>query len=218
MKLIVEELEGVSFKRDKTFHYIVGPFIQSGIVNGNKRRYLYENVKGPIDLYIKDKVKKNRALGEFNHPPTPEIDPKKTSHVITELHEEMLNEAKGICNWNGKARVLNTPDGLIVQALLEGGVQLAVSTRALGSLKSINGINEVQNDFRLCTAADIVYEPSAPDAFVYGILENKEWVVDGQGLLREMFVEDYKKEIQKQSAKKTKDELLIQFRHFLSII
>jgi len=130
----------------------------------------------------------------------------------------MLNKSKGECNWIGKARILNTPDGLIVQALLEGGVQLAVSTRALGSVKTINGINEVQNNFKLCTAADIVYEPSAPDAFVNGILENKEWVVDGQGLLREMFIDDYRETIKHQSAKKTKEEMLLQFNKFLSIL
>lgn len=218
MKLIVEQLRDVSFNQENKFHYLVGPFIQTGIVNANKRKYIYENVKNPIDEYIQTKVKKNRALGEFNHPPTPVIDMKKASHLIVELREEMLDKSKGECNWIGKARILNTPDGLIVQALLEGGVQLAVSTRALGSVKTINGINEVQNNFKLCTAADIVYEPSAPDAFVNGILENKEWVVDGQGLLREMFIDDYRETIKHQSAKKTKEEMLLQFNKFLSIL
>lgn len=219
MKLISEQLENVVFTKAKDGYYYFGaPFIQVGVVNGNNRIYNYPKVINGINTYIAEKVKTNRALGELNHPPTPDINPKESSHLIVSLKEQMLNESKGICNWIGKAKVLNTPNGLIVQALLGDGVQLGVSTRALGTLKELNGINEVQDDFRLCTAADIVYEPSAPDAFVQGILESKEWVVDRQGSLREIFVENYKKELQSKSNKDIQRNLLSNFRKFLSVL
>lgn len=217
MKLISERIENVSFIKDKDGYYnFTGPFIQAGVINGNKRIYNYDKIFPGVNRYITEKVKTHRALGELNHPPTPEINPKEVSHMITSLSETMLDSNRGVCNWIGRAKVLDTPNGKIVQALFEAGVQLAVSTRALGSVKYLNGINEVQDDFRLCTAADIVYDPSAPDAFICGILENKEWLVDGQGLLREMFVEEYKKEVKLQSAKKTKEELFLAFRKYLS--
>lgn len=221
MKLLVEEINDIRVSKSSNTgkYFITGPFIQAGIVNGNKRVYRYENIISNIRKYITEKVQTSRALGELNHPPTPEINPKEASHLIVSLTENILNESKGICNWEGKAKILNTPNGKIVQALLEDGVKLAVSTRALGSLKTIaNGINEVQSDFRLCTAGDVVYEPSAPDAFVCGVLENKEWVVDGQGLLREMFVEDYKKQLQIKSKTVIRDEMLLKFHEYLSLL
>lgn len=219
MKLISEQIENVAFTKAKDgYYYFSAPFIQVGIVNGNNRIYNYSKVINGINSYISEKVNTHRALGELNHPPTPDINPKEASHLIVSLKEEMLNESKGICNWLGKAKVLNTPNGLIVQALFGDGVQLGVSTRALGTLKDLDGINEVQDDFRLCTAADIVYEPSAPDAFIQGILESKEWVVDRQGLLREVFVENYKKELKTKSTKDIERNLLTNFRKFLSIL
>lgn len=219
MKLLVEQINDVKVSKSGTSgkYFITGPFIQAGIVNGNGRVYRYDYIKPNIDKYITEKVLTNRALGELNHPTTPEINPKEASHLIISLTENVLCESKGVCNWEGKAKILNTPNGKIVQALLEDNVRLAISTRALGSLKTIdNGINEVQSDFRLCTAGDVVYEPSAPDAFVCGILENKEWVVDGQGLLREMFVENYKKELNTKSAAKIKEEMLLKFITYIS--
>ena len=215
LRLITEEIKDVKTQKDG-FWYISGPFIQSGIVNGNNRIYPYAIAKPEVDRYISERVLTNRALGELNHPPTPEINPKEASHIVISLEEKMVDLEKGICNWNGKARILNTPNGKIAQALLEGGVQLAVSSRALGSLKDIGGINEVQSDFRLCTPADIVFEPSAPDAFVSGILENKEWVVDGQGLLREQKVEQYKKELNTKPLKDIQRNIVFNFYQFLS--
>lgn len=218
MRLITEEIKSASVTKEKNFWYITGPFIQSGIVNGNNRIYPYAITKPAVDKYIEEKVKTRRAVGELNHPPTPEIDFKNASHVILSLTEDMIDIDKGICNWNGKARILKTPNGLIVEALLEGGVQIAVSSRALGSIKELNGINEVQEDFRICTPADIVYEPSAPNAFVEGILENKEWIMNKQGLLREKFVHEYKKQLKVKTAKEIQIESYQKFQKFLSLL
>lgn len=215
MLLITEDIKDTVTKKQQEYWYISGPFIQAGIVNGNKRRYAYDIVQPEINTYIKEKVETHRALGEFNHPLTPEINPKEASHKIVSLVETMLDENRGICNWMGKAKVLNTPNGLIAQALLEGGVQLAVSSRALGSLKQVNGINEVQGDFKICTPADIVYEPSAPDAFVNGILENKEWVIKEQSPERILFVENVKKDLRTQTLPVIKRNLLLTFQNFL---
>ncbi len=217
LRLITEEIKNVKTEKND-FWYITGPFIQSGIVNGNNRIYPYSIAKPEVERYIVERIKTHRALGELNHPPTPEINPKEASHIVISLDEKIIDLERGICNWVGKARILNTPNGKIAQALLEGGVQLAVSSRALGSLKEIGGINEVQSDFRLCTPADIVFEPSAPDAFVSGILENKAWVVDGQGFLREQLVETYKKELNAQSASHIKKNMIKHFHRFLSTL
>ena len=219
MKLISEKLENIAFGKSKDgYYYFSGPFIQAGIVNGNNRIYNYSKVVTGINTYITEKVLTHRALGELNHPLTPEINPKEASHLIVDLKEQIVDRNKGICNWIGKAKVLNPPNGKIVQALLEDGVQLGVSTRALGTLKELNGINEVQSDFKLCTAADIVYEPSAPEAFIQAILEKKEWIIDGQGQYRELFINEYKKQIKKQTYNETKESLLNTFRKFLTIL
>lgn len=218
MQLLREKVESANFQKKDGRYYIEAPFIQAGVINGNKRIYRYDFIKPEIDRYINEKILKNRALGELNHPTTPEINPKEVSHLIVSLTEEIVDIAKGEVNWNGKAKILSTPNGKIVSALLEDGVVLGVSTRALGSTRSISGINEVQNDFILCTAADIVYDPSAPDAFARGILENKEWVVAGQGEKRELFVESWKKELNRDSAKVSQYKLLSNFQKFLSLI
>ena len=218
MHLLREKIESVGFKKKEGRYYIEAPFIQAGVVNGNNRIYRYDFIKPEIDRYINEKISKNRAIGELNHPTSPEINPKEASHLITSLQEEVVDHGRGIVNWNGKAKILSTPNGKIVSALLEDGVVLGVSTRALGSTKAISGINEVQNDFILCTAADIVYDPSAPDAFARGILENKEWVVAGQGKNRELFVETWKKELHKDSAKVSQYKLLANFQKFLTVL
>lgn len=218
MKLLIEKVESASFQKREGRYYIEAPFIQAGVINGNNRIYRYDFIRPEIQRYVTEKISKNRALGELNHPTTPEINPKEASHLIMSLTEETIDIDRGIVNWNGKAKVLNTPNGKIVSALLEDGVVLGVSTRALGSTKSLNGINEVQNDFVLCTAADIVYDPSAPDAFARGILENKEWVIEGQGHKRELFIESWKKDLHRDSAKVSQYKLLSNFQKFLSII
>lgn len=218
MQLLREKVESANFQKKDGRYYIEAPFIQAGVINGNKRIYRYDFIKPEIDRYINEKIIKNRALGELNHPTSPEINPKEVSHLIVSLKEEVVDIGRGVVNWNGKAKILSTPNGKIVSALLEDGVVLGVSTRALGSTRDISGINEVQNDFILCTAADIVYDPSAPDAFARGILENKEWVVAGQGKKREIFIESWKKELQRDSAKVAQYKLLSNFQKFLTII
>lgn len=177
MKLIKEVFETVDFiteeKDGKKQLYIQGPFLQCEKKNRNGRVYLKETMRKEVERYTNEYINKNRAFGELGHPDTPSINLDRVSHMIVGLHEEGND-------WIGKAKILDTPFGTIVKNLIEGGAQLGVSSRGMGSLKSQNGVNVVQDDFYLATAADIVADPSAPDAFVQGIMENKEWMlVDG---------------------------------------
>ena len=142
-----------------------------------------------VDRYVKESIDKKRAMGELGHPDGPTINLDRVSHMITSLREDGSN-------YIGKAKILDTPMGNIVKNLIDEGASLGVSSRGLGTLKEKNGINEVQDDFVLSTAADIVADPSAPDAFVEGIMEGKEWVWDN-GMLKSVTVEQYKSEIQK---------------------
>jgi hypothetical protein len=174
MKLIKEVTETVSYlaeeKDGKKSLYIQGPFLQAEVVNRNGRKYLREVMQKEVQRYNENYVHKNRAFGELGHPDTPTINLDRVSHLTTELYQEGNN-------WIGKAKILDTPMGTIVKNLIEGGAQIGVSSRGMGSLKNINGINVVQDDFHLATAADIVADPSAPDAFVQGIMEGKEWML-----------------------------------------
>jgi hypothetical protein len=177
MKLIKEVFEKVDFiteeKDGKKQLYIQGPFLQCEKKNRNGRVYLNETMRKEVERYTEEYINKNRAFGELGHPDTPSINLDRVSHMIVNLHEEGND-------WIGKAKILDTPFGTIVKNLIDGGAQLGVSSRGMGSLKSQNGVNVVQDDFYLATAADIVADPSAPDAFVQGIMENKEWMlVDG---------------------------------------
>lgn len=177
MKLIKEVFETVDFITEeadgKKQLYIQGPFLQCEKKNRNGRVYLKETMRKEVERYTNEYINKNRAFGELGHPDTPSINLDRVSHMIVGLHEEGND-------WIGKAKILDTPFGTIVKNLIEGGAQLGVSSRGMGSLKSQNGVNVVQDDFYLATAADIVADPSAPDAFVQGIMENKEWMlVDG---------------------------------------
>ncbi len=177
MKLIKEVFEKVDFiteeKDGKKQLYIQGPFLQCEKKNRNGRVYLKETMRKEVERYTEEYINKNRAFGELGHPDTPSINLDRVSHMIVNLHEEGND-------WIGKAKILDTPFGTIVKNLIDGGAQLGVSSRGMGSLKSQNGVNVVQDDFYLATAADIVADPSAPDAFVQGIMENKEWMlVDG---------------------------------------
>lgn len=177
MKLIKEVFETVDFITEETDGkkqlYIQGPFLQCEKKNRNGRVYLKETMRKEVERYTNEYINKNRAFGELGHPDTPSINLDRVSHMIVGLHEEGND-------WIGKAKILDTPFGTIVKNLIEGGAQLGVSSRGMGSLKSQNGVNVVQDDFYLATAADIVADPSAPDAFVQGIMENKEWMlVDG---------------------------------------
>jgi hypothetical protein len=177
MKLIKEITESVNYlveEKDGTKSlYIEGPFLVSERTNRNGRMYKEDTMRKEVGRYTSDYINKNRAFGELGHPDTPSINLDRVSHLITSLRQEGND-------WIGKAKILDTPMGNIARNLIEGGAQLGVSSRGMGSLKMINGVNIVQDDFYLATAADIVADPSAPGAFVQGIMENKEWMlVDG---------------------------------------
>ena len=184
MKLITEEIESVEFlienKGGKKQLYIEGVFLQGNIKNRNGRMYPMETLRREVGRYNENHIQKGRALGELGHPEGPTVNLDRVSHKIVSLKESGSN-------FIGKAKILNTPMGKIAASLVEEGVKLGVSSRGIGSLKlTREGINVVGDDFMLATAADIVADPSAPDAFVEGIMEGKEWVWDG-GILREKY-------------------------------
>jgi hypothetical protein len=174
MKLIKEVFETINYlveeKDGKKNLYIEGPFLQTEVINRNGRKYIKETMAKEVQRYTEEYINKNRAFGELGHPDTPSINLDRVCMITTGLRQEGND-------WIGKAKILETPMGNIVKSLLDGGAQVGVSSRGLGSLKSVNGINVVQDDFRLATAADIVADPSAPNAFVQGIMEGKEWML-----------------------------------------
>ncbi len=192
MKLIREEIEKVEVLtegtgKDKKF-YIKGIFLQSECVNRNGRMYPFSIMEREVNRYNENYVQKGRALGELGHPDGPTVNLDRVSHKITELYQDGNN-------FIGKAQILSTPMGKIAESLLKDGVTLGVSSRGVGSLRENNkGYREVGEDFMLATAADIVADPSAPDAFVQGIMEGKEWIWDG-GILREKAAENARKKI-----------------------
>lgn len=174
MKLIKEIHETVNYlvedaNGNKTLH-IEGPFLVAEKKNRNGRLYEAHTLRKEVDRYTEEYINKHRAFGELGHPETPSINLDRVSHMITSLKEDGNV-------WIGKAKILDTPMGLIAKSLIEGGAQLGVSSRGMGSLKNVNGVNVVQPDFYLATAADIVADPSAPGAFVQGIMEGKEWML-----------------------------------------
>jgi hypothetical protein len=177
MKLIKEVFDTVNYltedKDGQKQMYIEGPFLVAEKKNKNGRLYEYNTMKKEVHRYTEDYINKNRAFGELGHPDTPTINLDRVAILITGLREDGTQ-------WIGKAKVLDTPMGNIAKKIIEGGGQVGVSSRGLGSLKNVNGVNVVQPDFYLATAADIVADPSAPGAFVEGIMEGKEWMlVDG---------------------------------------
>jgi hypothetical protein len=186
MKLIREEIESVEFlvenRNGKKSMYIEGVFLQGNIKNRNGRMYPMETLRKEVGRYNENHVQSGRALGELGHPDTPTVNLDRVSHKIVSLKESGAN-------FIGKAKILGTPMGKIASSLIDEGVKLGVSSRGIGSLKPTReGVNIVSDDFMLATAADIVADPSAPDAFVEGIMEGKDWVWDG-GILREKFAE-----------------------------
>ena len=192
MKLIREEIEAVEVitesRGGKKTLYIKGPFLQTETVNRNQRVYRLPVMQKEVARYTEAYIKKGRALGELGHPEGPTVNLDRVSHKIVSL------EQKGN-NFIGKAQILSTPMGKIAESLLKEGVTLGVSSRGIGSIaQNKEGFMEVGEDFMLATAADIVADPSAPDAFVQGIMEGKEWVWEG-GVLREKFAEQTKKAI-----------------------
>ena len=174
MKLIKEIYETVNYltedKDGKKSLFIEGPFLVAEKKNKNGRLYEYNTMRKEVHRYTEEYINKNRAFGELGHPDSPTINLDRVSHMIVGLREEGTQ-------WIGKAKILETPMGSIARQLIEGGAQLGVSSRGMGSLKNVNGVNIVQPDFYLATAADIVADPSAPGAFVQGIMEGKEWML-----------------------------------------
>jgi hypothetical protein len=192
-------------------YFIEGVFLQSELKNRNGRMYPESVMDNEVNRYIKESVDKNRAYGELGHPDTPSINLDRVSHMIVSLRKEGTN-------YIGKAKILETPMGQIARGLLDGGANLGVSSRALGSLQTNNeGVQIVQDDFMLSTAADIVADPSAPDAFVRGIMESKEWVfVDGKFV--EQHIEEAKRSIRKASSRNLEEAQILAFQKFLSKI
>ena len=214
MKLIREEVESVEFiveqKNGKKSMYIEGVFLQGNIKNRNGRMYPMETLRREVGRYNENHVQAGRALGELGHPDGPTVNLDRVSHKIVSLRESGSN-------FVGKAKILNTPMGKIASSLIEEGVKLGVSSRGIGSLKQTReGVNIVGDDFMLATAADIVADPSASDAFVEGIMEGKEWVWDG-GLLREKYAEQTKNTINNLVYQKKLEEHKIElWNNFLS--
>jgi len=191
MKLIREEINNAEYlveeKNGKKEYKIKGVFLQSDIKNRNGRIYPTDVLTKEVKRYNAEFVNKNRAFGELGHPDGPTVNLERVSHMIKKLYPEGKN-------FIGEAKIMDTPYGKIVKSLIDEGAKLGVSSRGMGSLESKNGGNVVGNDFYLATAADIVADPSAPDAFVEGIMEGKEWVWDN-GILVEKDVESWKMEI-----------------------
>jgi hypothetical protein len=217
MKLIREVLDTTNYIIEEKGlgkgkqYFIEGVFLQSELVNRNGRMYQENIMDKEVGRYMESHVSKNRAYGELGHPDTPSINLDRVSHLIVDLRKEGTN-------YIGKAKILETPMGMIARGLLDGGANLGVSSRAMGSLKTNQeGIQIVQDDFMLSTAADIVADPSAPDAYVQGIMEGKEWVfVDGKFV--EKHIEEAKSFIKKASSKNLEEAKVRAFQSFLSKI
>tara|TARA_A200000113_G_scaffold101622_1_gene91114 strand:+ start:1320 stop:1964 length:645 start_codon:yes stop_codon:yes gene_type:complete len=212
MKLITENIEDIKLlteEKDGQKHlYIEGVFLQSEVRNRNGRVYPFSVLEKEVGRYNEEYVSKGRALGELGHPDGPTVNLDRVSHRITSLKAEGNN-------FVGKARILDTPMGNIAKSLLGEGVRLGVSSRGMGSIDKREDANYVMDDFMLATAADIVADPSAPDAFVNGIMEGKEWVWDN-GLLKEKTITKYQGYINESSKKEMESRTLEVFEHFLS--
>lgn len=212
MKLITEQITDVQVvteeKNGVKSLYITGPFLVGEQKNRNKRIYPMHVLQKEAKRYTEEYISKNRAFGELGHPDSPSINLDRVSHLITNLKQEGNI-------FVGKAKILETPMGKIAKSLLEGGAQLGVSSRGMGSLKENDGVNVVQDDYYLATAADIVADPSAPGAFVQGIMEGKEWVWDN-GIIKEMDVVEMYDEISKAKRNQIEEISLRIFENFLS--
>ena len=217
MKLIKEHTEVVNYlieedkETGKKNYNIEGVFLQSEIKNRNGRVYPVEILDKEVKRYVKENVKKNRAYGELGHPDSPTINLDRVSHMIKDLKLEGKD-------FVGKAKIMDTPYGKIVKSLIDEGASLGVSSRGMGSLKTTkDGTSEVQKDFMLATAADIVADPSAPDAFVRGVMEGKEWMfVDGKFV--EQDIDAVKSSITKATRSQLEEAKLFAFAKFLKAI
>ena len=215
MKLISEHIEDVEYiteekdNGEKTYK-IKGVFMQSEVKNRNGRVYPFPVLEKEVTRYNKDYVNENRAFGELGHPDGPTVNLERASHMITSLKPEGKN-------FIGEAKILKTPMGRIVENLMDAGGKLGVSSRGMGSLEQKNGANYVKDDFYLATAADIVADPSAPNAFVQGIMEGKEWVWDNGALVEEELIR-MKKRINENIRKKHANQDALEFAKFLKLL
>ena len=215
MKLITETIENIEVLKEekangKKDYKIRGVFMQADIKNRNGRIYPVETLAKEVRRYTNEFINKKRAFGELGHPDGPTVNLERVSHMITSLKPEGKN-------FIGEAKVMDTPYGKIVKNLIDEGAQLGVSSRGMGSIQQMSGRNIVGKDFYLATAADIVADPSAPDAFVEGIMEGKEWVWDN-GVLKSMEVERYKEEIEKTKRAELAEKKASIFKDFLTKI
>tara|TARA_R100001591_G_scaffold93988_1_gene99892 strand:+ start:27 stop:680 length:654 start_codon:yes stop_codon:yes gene_type:complete len=215
MKLICEVIENnlefiAEAKEDGSKNYkIKGIFMQGEIKNRNNRIYPVQVINEQVEKYKKNYIDKNRAYGELGHPSGPTINLERVSHMITDLYRDGNN-------FIGEAKIMDTPYGKIVKNLMDEGAQIGVSSRGMGSLKDNgNGAQVVQKDYHLATAADIVADPSAPDAFVEGIMEGKEWIWDN-GVLREAQIAQYENQISTTSKENLEEAKMKVFSDFIS--
>ena len=213
MKLITEQIENVKYLTEKTEDgkkklYIEGTFLVGDAVNKNNRMYKMDTLRNEVKRYDDEYIKTNRALGELGHPDTPSLNLERVSHKIVSLTEDGNS-------FYGKAMILETPYGLIVKNFIDSGVNLGVSSRAMGSVTMTKeGYNLVQDDLRLATAADIVADPSAPGAFINGLMENKEWLYV-EGRFVEMDIDNAKRQIRQASKQQIEHVALNLFENFL---
>jgi hypothetical protein len=211
MKLISEEISQAEYLVEETNgkknYKIKGVFLQSDIKNRNGRIYENDILQKEVKRYNQEFINKKRAFGELGHPDGPTVNLERVSHMITKLQPEGKN-------FIGEAKIMDTPYGKIVKGLIDEGAQLGVSSRGMGSLVQKNGANYVGKDFYLATAADIVADPSAPDAFVEGIMENKEWVWDN-GVIKAQDIEEYKEHIKEAKRLKLAEAKVKVFKNFI---
>jgi hypothetical protein len=211
MKLICEVNEGIEVLTEdnngQKAYFIEGTFLQGDIKNRNGRIYEFKMLKDKVENYRKEFVAQKRAFGELGHPDGPTINLERVSHMIVELAPDGKN-------FYGKAKIMDTPYGKIVKNLIDEGAKLGVSSRGVGSLEEKQGASYVKDDFRLSTAADIVADPSAPEAFVRGVMEGREWVYEN-GLLVAKEAEEIKESIRKASSRHLEEQMAKAFKKFL---
>lgn len=217
MKLIQEDINEVQFleegEADKKNMYIKGVFLQADIKNRNGRIYPPPVLEREVNAYTEKYIKTHKALGELSHPNTPTINLDKVSHMVTEVHRDGNN-------WIGKAKVLSTPNGILLRGLINDGYVPGVSSRGLGSLKEDSklGAKIVQDDYRLMVMIDVVHDPSAPDAIVQGIMENREWIFDAAtGEWQAQLVEDLQKELKKMPKNKLDEQKIYAWHKLMRI-
>ena len=211
MKLITEQIDAVEFlieeSGSKKTHFIEGVFLQADIKHRNNRVYSMDVLEKEVGRYAESYISKDRALGELGHPEGPTVNLDRVSHKIISLQKEGHN-------FIGKAKILDTPMGKIAKNLIDEGVKLGVSSRGIGSITEKNGASYVRDDFMLATAADIVADPSAPDAFVEGIMEGKEWVWNN-GILTERYISSIKKQLDSATLYNIQERKVSAFEQFL---